>query len=266
MVQQRRQCCFCENPANSKEHYYSQWLKAAILKENPNLTKATTMHLIWNRAEIPYKGRHFNQGHPVSRSVRSVCQDCNKGWMSKIQEASKDTILPLATGYWPSMNEGSYKLVATWLTMFSFSVDQVQDSISVASIQDRYKFREQKAPLDNWEIRIGVVDSPVMDVSFNHFSFASAQWMDTPEFHVTFARLGKLFVFISNLKRVDVVSNLEPFFRALDKLGMVTIWPSLCLPPYSSGLIREEQTLSLVEHFHSIGQAARRDVEADLEL
>jgi len=76
-MQQRRNCIFCGNPADSKEHLPSDW----ILKSLP--AKRQLIQRI-SKGEI----RKFSG--PLT--IKCVCAGCNNGWMSQL-EASIRPIL-----------------------------------------------------------------------------------------------------------------------------------------------------------------------------
>lgn len=243
-----RQCCFCSNPANSKEHYFSKWLKKEILNSDNRLPFNMTRHLVWGKDGIARKGKHFNQGHPVTRSVRSVCVQCNTGWMSRLQDRAKATLLPLATGVWPPMGSADYTALASWATMFTMSVDQVESSIARVSIEDRCRFREIEQPLQSWSIRLGIIDTPTMDVWFDHLGFTSAKWYGENWGHITFARLGRLLITTSSISDEEFAfSSLRELPVHLDSAGMVAIWPSVTCSPRLPTHVPEATLLHLID-------------------
>lgn len=69
---QPRRCIFCAAPADSREHFWPDWI---IERVKPSKHSAFKFNV---------QGREF-----ISRNrdlvVRCVCDSCNKGWMSKLE-------------------------------------------------------------------------------------------------------------------------------------------------------------------------------------
>jgi hypothetical protein len=81
-----RQCRFCENPADSREHYVPDWILQIID------IQVGASRVVGDSPPISFSGSRKNF------RVRSVCGDCNGGWMSKLEQDSKPTIGPLLRG------------------------------------------------------------------------------------------------------------------------------------------------------------------------
>jgi len=96
-----RECLFCGEPANSKEHAFPRWLSEVIGGEG-DLTHA------WeNRG-----GSWTTSGFDLQ--VRQVCATCNNTWMSELEDSSRDLLVPLVRGErtWPLAAQEQVRLSA----------------------------------------------------------------------------------------------------------------------------------------------------------
>ena len=79
-----KQCLFCPNPVDSAEHLWSKW----ILEE---LKPAEPIHVRFGRTiSAPVD-------NPEVR-IKCVCQKCNNGWMSDIENDNKPHMLAMLHG------------------------------------------------------------------------------------------------------------------------------------------------------------------------
>ncbi|MHB8076919.1 hypothetical protein [Desulfosporosinus fructosivorans] len=83
----KRACVFCSNTNLSNEHIFAQWLlkELGILEKDVTMTHASFVG-------IPFS----NRKHPFSKLVNGlVCEKCNNGWMSQLEEECKHHIINL---------------------------------------------------------------------------------------------------------------------------------------------------------------------------
>jgi hypothetical protein len=94
MAKSQRKCIFWDGPKHctklSGEHIWADWLKKYIPKDMVNHTSAQIRKYA-DREEQTVK---THGGDLRSRKMRVVCEDCNTGWMSTIQQA-----VSLAAGF-----------------------------------------------------------------------------------------------------------------------------------------------------------------------
>ncbi|HEY0388794.1 MAG TPA: hypothetical protein VGC71_10155 [Gaiellales bacterium] len=106
----RGTCIFCGNTADSKEDAIPKWIR-------PLLTKPTD-------ARIKKRRRYGGVQQPdrledtIVLAVRNhVCQTCNNGWMSDLQQLAQPTLGPMIAGTPLSIPTGGQLALAAWLTM-----------------------------------------------------------------------------------------------------------------------------------------------------
>lgn len=104
-----RQCLFCSNPVNSREHIWSDW----ILED---LKSARPIHI--------RIGRHTDvwTGNPEIL-VNCVCRKCNSGWMSDLENGNKPHIRPMMHDETIILKPSQQKLLARWAVLKAMVIE-----------------------------------------------------------------------------------------------------------------------------------------------
>lgn len=83
-------CVFCGTAATmSREHVYGDWLSGLGLDLRPVAHRGGWL----NREGLDYGTRP-----PFRHTVRDVCEPCNSGWLSRLEETAKRTVGPFILG------------------------------------------------------------------------------------------------------------------------------------------------------------------------
>jgi hypothetical protein len=100
----RKICIFCQRDDRkiTKEHIFPDWLSKMFGDEVTGRNEGVNANgsIMFN-----YESKIFQQ------TVNSVCQDCNNGWMSEIENAAKPIlvkirIFPAVSAAWVPLREG----------------------------------------------------------------------------------------------------------------------------------------------------------------
>jgi len=86
-MEEGRKCIFCGNSKLCKEHIFAQWLlkELDIYDKNVSMTHASPIGMTIS-----------NRQHPFSKLVNGlVCEECNNGWMSRLESACQHHIINL---------------------------------------------------------------------------------------------------------------------------------------------------------------------------
>src|SRR5256885_6195480 len=92
-----RKCLFCESTGITKEHIYSRWIFDCITPSDKSFRPGFRCVVRSSRNEVadaPFGG-DFGDGREIPYDnfcVKSVCKQCNNGWMSELESKAK-TIL-----------------------------------------------------------------------------------------------------------------------------------------------------------------------------
>jgi hypothetical protein len=89
-----RRCIFCNAIGVTVEHVWPKWLRAFVP------ATATSHNFLTGLIHRTRPDRELRTwaGDPQSRGVKAVCQGCNGGWMSRLEERAKPILLPLLAG------------------------------------------------------------------------------------------------------------------------------------------------------------------------
>jgi hypothetical protein len=104
-----RQCLFCPNSVNSREHIWSDWIL-----EDLKLTQPIRIRI----------GKHTDvwTDNPEIR-VNCVCRKCNNGWMSEVENQNKPHILPMMHGAAITLTPRQQKLLTRWAVLKAMVID-----------------------------------------------------------------------------------------------------------------------------------------------
>ena len=97
-----RGCHFCDNTADSKEHAWPKWLASRFGGAQSVLD-----------AQIGDK-KYVARSNFPEITVRSVCSQCNNGWMSRLEEDARPAIELLLSDRKGMLDVREMHLVAAW--------------------------------------------------------------------------------------------------------------------------------------------------------
>jgi hypothetical protein len=105
-----KQCLFCDNEANSKEHLWSDWI----------LQRLGTQPMRVKMGKAPAK----NARHSVVE-IRCVCVQCNGTWMSALESENIHVIGGLMENDATVLDEAQQTSFALWVVMKAMVLDTV---------------------------------------------------------------------------------------------------------------------------------------------
>lgn len=154
--QQRGHCIFCGGTPLSKEHIWADWLREYIPR-----TDAKTDHNVSIVSGFVYektKGKVDRPGDPHSQRLRVVCQQCNNGWMSEIQNRVKPNLSKLVVGEPADLTSMDRELLANWAVMFTYIWEQAEPKLITSTPQERRAFMETRSPPSGWTVWMAPYD------------------------------------------------------------------------------------------------------------
>ena len=147
-----RACVFCGGPANSSEHAFPQWLNdllpADAMTHRRTAAQSGDVKSAWVHSGFDFK-------------VKQVCRQCNNGWMSRLEDSTKELLIPLLT------NERTHDItpseqtrLAIWgyKTAIVLSLVTPADERVVPSEHFEHLYHEGAPPNSTW-VWIGGVQS-----------------------------------------------------------------------------------------------------------
>ena len=122
-----REGAFCGGFKMSREHLFPNWLKKRFPRDDK--TTHTTASFEWPENIItkePMERRQHGRGHVGSLKVKVVCETCNSGWMSALEEPTKPVLTPLITGERSDLPTKVQLTLATWATKTSMTAEHLR--------------------------------------------------------------------------------------------------------------------------------------------
>jgi hypothetical protein len=97
-----RKCLFCQNPADSREHVWPDWVLGRLRGQRQPI-----------KGFIEKKQIEFGGSNP-HLEIKCVCSKCNNGWMSRLEDANVPLIGCLMQDIALSLDESQQRTVAAW--------------------------------------------------------------------------------------------------------------------------------------------------------
>lgn len=166
MSKPRKLCIFCGGFPITKEHVWPDWL-------DPYLQKTMLNHETFAEMVLPNgttREIRKRAGDPQSVRVRHVCQACNNGWMSVLQNEAKPILIPLLQGKDVTLFRKQQIILAKWVAMFCMVAEFMDKSgLRIAVSQDDRTFLKEKQQVPkNWKIWMALVDENAKPSVWTH--------------------------------------------------------------------------------------------------
>lgn len=123
----KRTCLACETPltgdASSQEHVLPQWLAGEIDMSTHGVSLKHYLHDDREPADALLRSHGLS-----SFSVRKICEPCNNGWMSRLENQAKPHILDLMSQKMSllSLDDDVRTILSRWAVKTAFMIAAVQ--------------------------------------------------------------------------------------------------------------------------------------------
>lgn len=138
----RMQCIFCGSTAKlTREHVFPQWLREVF----PDLGEADYLRRLvtFSRDES-----HQRPGRTFDVVVRDVCEECNNGWMSALEEQARPILTPMLRDEPRTLTAPEQHVVATWPTKTMLTIQGANIGGERVASPEQYRwFYENQTPL-----------------------------------------------------------------------------------------------------------------------
>lgn len=148
--QQRGHCIFCDGYPLSKEHIWADWLREFIPRTQTKTNHNVNIVNGFNFERT--KGKVDRPGDPHSQRLRVVCQQCNNGWMSEIQNRVKPNLSRLIIGEPADLTSTDRELLASWAVMFTYIWEQAEPKLISSTPSERRAFMDAQLPPSGWTV------------------------------------------------------------------------------------------------------------------
>jgi hypothetical protein len=108
MNNQKRVCLFCGGTPLTKEHNPPQWVRNCF----PDC-EGSGLWVLYPDGKQQSRGTHRSVTPVV---LRGICEPCNSGWMSRIEETTRPILEPMIKGVGCTLHRTDQETLAVWLT------------------------------------------------------------------------------------------------------------------------------------------------------
>jgi hypothetical protein len=240
----QRRCIFCNNIGLTKQHMWPAWLGRD--PELPSYTKTIDSKLHENIGDrgidiitkegpsrlvlIPEENSVKNV-HPGTRKFLNVCQTCNNGWMSRIEDECAPIVKQLILNKTTSISDEQQVSLAKWATLMTIMAEFAYTGNQAITPDERAEFYTHKQPGSNFNVFLGrYVGTHYKQQHLHTGNEVGSQdsILHRPgyELHANF----QVSVFIIGSMLLYVVSTsykpLQPAASRFTYNGLAKIWPA----------------------------------------
>ncbi|MDF7815169.1 hypothetical protein [Hymenobacter sp. YC55] len=157
--QSQGRCMFCGGTGLTKQHLWPDWLNDYVPRQdNHGNLKSESYFGITPDSATSYTSepaKKVIQGSLGSRKLRQVCEGCNGGWMSKIEEGSKNTILSLMNQDEATLTRSQQFELVSWITLMTMVNEFTDLPMRAIPYRERQYLLIHRLPPSDWNIWIG---------------------------------------------------------------------------------------------------------------
>lgn len=151
----QRHCLFCGHPRTSREHILARWIGRSLTGLVP---PGLTIQFAHESAEPDGTPRRTKRAKGTAYFTRAFCRDeCNGGWMSRLEDAVKPVLEPMLHGRLPTtLSVADQQLLAFWATKtaFAFQTQEGRETTWARPEDFRALYAEQ-GPLAESQVWLG---------------------------------------------------------------------------------------------------------------
>jgi hypothetical protein len=253
LERRKRECIWlCGRPANTDEDIVSTWLRQTVGKKSSPTSRWGVRNIeSISGLDVEYDMPQKDFDALTLRASKTVCRECNNGWMSDLEGAVKDGLLPMVRGERVRLTPSMVARIGTWAAMKSILLDYADrpnHAIQGVDEDARRAFGCEHSPPPNTTVLAAKVEPVELAVSV--FTGRVRRTSD----HVTRVYFGgfslRSVAFVTLVgtlhreERAALASESDRFVRAWPYLELVWIdWPQSG-PPYT------------IQTFHHFNEAA----------
>jgi hypothetical protein len=141
MSRPQKQCIFCDNPANSKEHFWPEWMHE-LLPQLPDPRHNRKIHEYHPKVGHTESGVEHRPGGVHTIKLRVLCNDCNTVWGRGLEEEVRPLLTPLIEGTPVALDHSQMAVIARWITLKCILGEHASPNRSMTPEADRFAFRK----------------------------------------------------------------------------------------------------------------------------
>lgn len=262
-----KRCIFCDAEGMTHEHVWPEWLEVYVPKTLSSHTSLTGMLFKDNSTQSSIKSW---SGDPRSRRVPVVCARCNGGWMSQVQTAVKNRLIPLLDGKVAFLRPYDQKILAAWATMCVMTGEYYSPEQAAIPFADREYLRLYRESPPGWRIWIGRYVRGKWQGYWVHHSLpilaeedipqGDPNYVPPPNTQMTTFVVGQLYIHAFSSATTDITHRWQfAGVHGIAKTVLAQIWPLqesfIAWPTEDIWDITADRLASYIfRHLHLIGR------------
>ena len=159
MNKPRRQCIFCDNPVDSKEHIWSTWMHDLLVEQAaPDTTLSTYDRQAISRTpdgKEEITGPRRKPGRVFNVQVRAVCERCNNGWMNRREGQVRPFLESMIKGSQVTLSAADLEALAQWCAQKFIVMEHSTLGTSLTPKADRVALRDSGTIPPYFRIYVG---------------------------------------------------------------------------------------------------------------
>ncbi len=109
-------CIFCDNPPDSGEHLWSNWMGPLLQRPWHKSRFELVQNYSYEAAPFGEVAHWTHNGATHKKKIRVVCEQCNNGWMNKL-ECARHFLKPMILGESIALDSAAQRAIAEWIVL-----------------------------------------------------------------------------------------------------------------------------------------------------
>ena len=214
----------------TKQHVLPDWLRECFPRtENDTKTQNLLHYERVDDSLIATPSIRKKQGHLGNMRIRNVCEKCNSGWISRLENDTKPIVKELLSGHVVGMDRNKQELLSRWILEVNVMIEYTDRKTIAITESDRKMIKNGMIP-EGWKIWIGYCESKNWEFRFRHNAANVVRKSDYKKgsgihekCNIQFTTIGIGRLYIHTIKSYS--EFLNPTINNYEDLGLMQICP-----------------------------------------
>jgi hypothetical protein len=215
----KKTCIFCARRADSDEDVIPKWIPRLLRKQEGERVPMRT-------SRFGHKPHEQLAGESIQK-VGSVCDQCNNGWMSRLEEKVKPILKPMMLGNAVTLTAQQQERITTWMTKCAMMYESMATGEVFFNGLDRHHFWKTGSPLDSTAVWLGQYTGGIRIIANYRLLSRQQNPGGSVKILVLTLVLGKLALQLTTARGTHVIPKIELPTMDLENTQdlLVQVWP-----------------------------------------
>lgn len=161
------------------------------------------------------------------QKVGSVCDQCNNGWMSRLEEQVKPILKPMMLGNAVTLTVQQQERITTWMTKCAVMYESMATGEVFYNGLGRHHFCKTRSPLDSTAVWLGQYTGGIRIIADYRLLSRQQNPGGSVKILVLTLVVGKLALQLTTARGTDLIPNIELPTMVLENTQdlLVQVWP-----------------------------------------